>query len=657
LNNFSEQAARQKAEAGFDLHRRRADWLFAILLCLGATFLLVTALLQHRGFGTGYDLGIYDQTIWNLAHGRVWMTTLVYETNGFYDHFEPILLLFVPLYWLWSDVRVLLIVQSIALALGALPIYLYAQHSFKSWPTRHLLALVIAAAYLLYPALHNGNLNDFHEVSLLPPLLGFALYGLLTGRRRMMWIFLGLCLLVKEDFSVTFLTFGLYIFVFQPTGFRRRDGLLTAGVALVWMLLVLYVFYPALTRGMPYPFVARRYAWLGDSPESALRVLLTQPWIVLPYLMQTPKLLFLSRLFRPLLFLPLLGMPVILIAFPVLIYLMLSSYEPQWSVQSYYNPPLLPILFFGFVVALGRIRGWLMPVGWRPRWIEIGMASLLLVAMGTGYYLDAPGPGSRNFTPDRFSVGPTAEAGYRILAQVPPDASISTIWPFVPHLSQRQRIYTVLARPSIPPDFILTQESPGAEGAPTYPWAAPDGEPPVYHEYFTTATEGPLRLLAYSRAITLTPTVEMTSLSQPLALAGYTWLYREDSEQPPVVKPGDAAHLLLAWRRTGLLDRRYILFVHILQDGSPAAANGLPHIVAQSGHEPGDGHYPTTEWDLWTAPPVVLDEQRLDIPADTPPGEYFVWVGAYDKESGARIELGGPGATLQLVSSLQVGGE
>ena len=227
------------------------DWVFIAVLCLGTAFLVATSLLQHRALGTGYDLGIYDQTVWNLSHGRIWMTTLVYETGGFYDHFEPILLLFVPLYWLWSDVRVLLIVQSIALALGAVPIYLYARYRFKTWHYRNLLALVIAAAYLVYPAMHNANLNDFHEVSLLPPLLGFALYGLLTGRPRVTWVFLALCLMVKEDFSVTFLMFGLFIMVFKPTGFRRRDGAIVAAIAAVWMLMVLYVLYPAATAACP----------------------------------------------------------------------------------------------------------------------------------------------------------------------------------------------------------------------------------------------------------------------------------------------------------------------------------------------------------------------------------------------------------------------
>ncbi len=629
----------------------RAHWPYIFLLLAGTTFLIVSALLNHRGLGTGYDLGIYDQTIWNLAHGRIWMTTLVYETNGYYDHFEPILALIAPLYWLWPDVRVLLIVQALALALGSLPIYLYARRRFQSWEFGHALAPVIAAAYLAYPALHNANLNDFHEVSLLPPLLGFALYGLLTGRRRLLWVFLALCLMVKEDFSVTFLMFGLYISAFRPAGFRRRDGARVAAAAVIWMLLVLYVLYPAATRGMPYPFVARRYPWLGDSPESAVTVLLIRPWIMLPYLTQTPKLLFVLRLMGPLLFLPLLGWPVILLAVPVLVYLMLSNYEPQWSVQSYYNPPLLPTLFFGLIVALERLRSWLG----RPRLaagLQVGMACLIVAGVGASYGLDAPGPGSRRFTPERFSVTPRVEAAQRLLARIPPTASVSAIWPLVPHLSQRQRIYTVLARPKTPTDFIALEESPGAEGAPIYPYAAPDLWPPVYYEYMPVAAEGPFRLLAYRRAVAMTLLAEAEPAGRPLSLAAYAWL--DAGGDPPVVRAGEAARLMLAWRRTGPLDRRYVVFVHLLKDGSPAAANGLPDSVTQSGHEPGDGHFPTIYWETWTRPAIVLDEQRLEIPPETPVGVYYAWAGAYDKATGDRIELGGPGQTLQLVGPLRV---
>ncbi len=222
-----------------------------------------------------------------------------------------------------------------------------------------------------------------------------------------------LCLIVKEDFGVTALALSFYILLLKPRGFRRREGVILAVLVLIWVWLVLNVFYPGLTRGMPYPFVERRYSWLADTPQEALKVLLTRPWVVLPPLLQGPKLLFLLRLFAPLLFLPLLGWPVIFLAFPMLFYLMLSSYEPQWSVQSYYNPPLLPILFFALVQALYLLTRSVRRSVRAQRWMLAGLVTALLVSMAITYYLDSPGPGSRVYAPDRFRITPRAAAAYR----------------------------------------------------------------------------------------------------------------------------------------------------------------------------------------------------------------------------------------------------
>ena len=55
--------------------RRHLPYL--VLLLTATAFLIVLSLSHHRALGTGYDLGIYDQVIWNLSHGRIWETTLV----------------------------------------------------------------------------------------------------------------------------------------------------------------------------------------------------------------------------------------------------------------------------------------------------------------------------------------------------------------------------------------------------------------------------------------------------------------------------------------------------------------------------------------------------------------------------------------------------
>ncbi|HEX9118890.1 MAG TPA: DUF2079 domain-containing protein [Anaerolineae bacterium] len=654
------QRARRRPARPIALPLGRIRWRehapYLALLLAGAGALTTLALLHHRALGTGYDLGIYDQVVWNLAHGHAFLTTLVYETGGYYDHFEPVLALIAPLYWLWPNAQVLLILQALALALGSLPIYLFALRRLGPiWPGGRGPALLLAAAYLIFPALHSANLNDFHEVALLPPLIGFALYGLLAGRRRVTLIFLILALLVKEDVGVTALSFSLYFLLLAPKGFRRRDGLIMAVAVLIWNLLVLRVLYPAVTHGMPYPFVGRRYSWLGTSPTDALRGLITRPDVALAHLLQPPKPIFLLRLFGPLLFLPLLGWPVIGLAVPILVYLMLSEYPPQWSVQSYYNPPLLPFLFFALVEALILLAG--LARRWRsgPRRVLAGLLLLIALGVGYSYYAFAPGPGGRDFQRSDFMVTPRAADAKSLVAGVPADASVSTVFNVVPWLSERAAVYTVLARPIEPPAYMLVENLPDSEGAPLYPYAAPDIWPPVYYEYRTQKTAGTFELQTLARRVTLAPLPEHDPAPQPLSLAAYAWLDGPTAAQAPIVSPGKTARLMLAWRRTGHLTKRYKFFVHLL-DPKTRSADGSMNRISQSDHEAGDGRFPTTSWETWTIQGIVLDDQNLEIPTETPSGTYQAWAGVYDKDTGERVILSGTNQGLIYIGDLRIAG-
>jgi uncharacterized membrane protein len=50
-------------------------------------------------------------------------STLMPDTTTLLGHhYSPILMALIPLYWIANDVRILLVVQRILLALGALPV-------------------------------------------------------------------------------------------------------------------------------------------------------------------------------------------------------------------------------------------------------------------------------------------------------------------------------------------------------------------------------------------------------------------------------------------------------------------------------------------------------------------------------------------------------
>ena len=70
------------------------------------------SLLRHRAFSTGrFDLGNMVQAVWSTAHGRpLEATTLTGEQfTRLGAHFDPILVLFAPLWWLWPHPGLLLV--------------------------------------------------------------------------------------------------------------------------------------------------------------------------------------------------------------------------------------------------------------------------------------------------------------------------------------------------------------------------------------------------------------------------------------------------------------------------------------------------------------------------------------------------------------------
>jgi hypothetical protein len=83
--------------------------------------------------------------------------------------------------------------------------------------------------------------------------------------------------------------------------------------------------------------------------------------------------------------------------------------------------------------------------------------------------------------------------------------------------------------------------------------------------------------------------------------------------------PGDIVQVTLFWQTAEPLDRRYKVFIHLVD------ASGQP--IAQRDSEPGGGLNLTT---VWQPGEVIRDNHGLLIPADVPPGQYSILLGLYD---------------------------
>lgn len=216
------------------------------------------AVQRHLAFETGWDLGIFTQVIWSTIHGRPFYVTVFGGPGGSFlsHHFSPFLAVLAPVYSVWPDARALLLAQVVALALGVVPLCLYARKYIGE-----VAAIVVVVGYLLYPPLNYIALSDFHEIAFAVPLLFGAGIALLECRTRTTLLFLGLALLVKEEIAIIATGFGIFALVIQR---RWRFGLILSTISFLWMVLLFTVIMPILGHGNAYSFslsVAGRRAW------------------------------------------------------------------------------------------------------------------------------------------------------------------------------------------------------------------------------------------------------------------------------------------------------------------------------------------------------------------------------------------------------------
>src|SRR5260370_910610 len=139
---------------------------------------------------------------------RPTQSTLEFSHCGLAVQFDPIILPVSLLYVFQADPRILLVFQTLALASGALPVFLLTRRYLREWP---ILAALMAMAYLLSPALLGVNIFDFHPVALATPLLLYAILALTYKRYVCFLIASVLAAPCNDDFPLTIAVFGILV--------------------------------------------------------------------------------------------------------------------------------------------------------------------------------------------------------------------------------------------------------------------------------------------------------------------------------------------------------------------------------------------------------------------------------------------------------------
>lgn len=388
------------------------------------------SVLRHSAFLTGrFDLGNMAQAVWSTAHGHPLRMTNLHgeQVSRLAAHVDPILVLFAPLWWIWPSPSMLLVVQAIAIALGAIPVFLLAR--------KHLgnprAAVGFALAYLLYPATGWLTLNEFHPVALATPLLLFAFWYLDEDRLLPFALFALAASACKEEISLVVAGFGIWYAIAHR---RWLAGAVVAAAGAAWAAVAIGVIIPHHNAGAESAFYGR-YSEVGGSAGGILKTAVTDPLRLIEAAFSSRDLVYLLQLVAPLAALCLLAPLVLVAALPELAINLLSATTTQTSIRFHYTAGLIPVLLIAAIFGAKRL-------GRRP---FVVAASVAVAALAANYVLGPiPGwrhlPGGQEFQATAARVTDHDRVAERAIELIPGDAVVSATNTLGAHLSARRRV-------------------------------------------------------------------------------------------------------------------------------------------------------------------------------------------------------------------------
>jgi len=334
------------------------DCLILLFIIVYAIVFSFISILKHQAFQTtAWDLGIYEQVIWSTANGRfLWYTVeLPMNPSGsfFGIHFAPILLLLLPIYWIFQATETLLILQSVFIALGALPLYLIVKDEMNEKS-----ALAFACIYLLYPPLHGMNLFDFHVQAFLPFFFLSAFYYFKRQKWTLYFVYIILALMTIEFVPFIVMLMGLYgLWTYRKDLIRIREtsfakafrnrrflaSILTIVIAIAWFIMARSVLFYYNPSPRPHSNWKEFGDPLYDLPGLLISII-TNPLRTIQ-IMLTPlneKIFYVVGLFGPVGFISFFSPPSLLIGSPWFLASLISNFP------SYYKP--VGYQYVGFII-------------------------------------------------------------------------------------------------------------------------------------------------------------------------------------------------------------------------------------------------------------------------------------------------------------------
>ncbi|MDD5465379.1 MAG: DUF2079 domain-containing protein [Candidatus Omnitrophica bacterium] len=407
-------------------------WFLSLVL---AFIFLYIGIMRHFAFSSaGIDMGVTDQAIWNTVKGRLFFSSIDGNINHLGAHFEPVLFLIAPLYFIWPNIIILIFLQAFAVGLAVFPLYLIAKERLKS----RFLVFTFILAYFLSRPLRGAGLLDFHTDVFLIPLAFISYYLLIT--KRTFWsviaIFLMLC--CKESAAVLVFAYGIFSFICLK---RYRFGLALLVLAIAWWAFVTNFVMPHFANTKVYPYLK----WLpfGATYTENILAVIKNPALLINLFFSNDKLIYYAKLFVPLGMLSFLSpQHYVLFLLPIAFQAIGSINHPGMStITSHYPAHVLPFIFISAICGAGRLVNFIrnkFPVKDIEKRVSICLAAIIIF-LSLFFFGKSDGHKLSKFI---HSAKQLHSSEIRMaLKNIPEGASVSAVHRLVPHLTHRKYIY------------------------------------------------------------------------------------------------------------------------------------------------------------------------------------------------------------------------
>ena len=374
------------------------------------------SLIRHDNFQSGaFDLGIFDQAVWQYAH-FLYPYNTIKERFILGDHLTLTLPLFAPLFWVWDDVRILLVTQALWITLSTVAIYKIARlRKFSG-----LVALGVSVTYSLFYGIQFGAYFDWHPVIFGVGLLAWVAYFFEAKKWKLFWVSLVLMLLTQENMGIGLACLGL-IYFFHKHYRKQAVGFIVGGILISFLSV----------------FIASKLSPVGYQYQPQLA---HDPLTIIGQFYDThDKQLVWLYSFSGFAFLPLLS--------PGSILAVILDLTQYFAAANEFGHMLTPYLHHRAILAIFLALGTLDALTFlqkrklKPLYVT---ALLVIITVSLQYAF-------------HFPLNKLAKRAYwhreawmndiqTLLPSVPKDAPIAATQHIVPHLSHRNEIYLIWPR-------------------------------------------------------------------------------------------------------------------------------------------------------------------------------------------------------------------